>query len=224
MRPDELWGKLFQAHPWHGIPAYLSEEEVNAFIEIVPSDAVKYELDKSSGHLKIDRPQRFSNFCPTLYGFIAQTYCAEKVAARATQKTKLDLLEGDGDPLDICVLSEKAFSHGNFLLAARPIGGFRMIDRNQADDKILAVLKDDITYGHFRDVAEVPRPLIDRLKHYFLTYKRQPDMGQAQVSIAQIYHSDEAREVIRLSMEDYRTKFGAPETRLAELKAWLKAD
>src|SRR6185503_7809262 len=83
-KPDPIWklmDVLFQSHPWHGVPiGDDSPEIVTAYIEIVPTDTVKYELDKSSGLLKIDRPQRFSNVCPTNYGFVPQTYCGEKVA------------------------------------------------------------------------------------------------------------------------------------------------
>jgi inorganic pyrophosphatase len=78
----DLFGQLFQAHPWHGVnPGEKAPEEVSSYIEIVPTDVVKYELDKGSGHLRVDRPQRFSSMCPTLYGFIPQTFCGEEVAA-----------------------------------------------------------------------------------------------------------------------------------------------
>src|SRR5688500_6886089 len=138
--------QLFQAHPWHGVsPGPGSPELLNAYVEIVPTDAVKYELDKASGHLRIDRPQRFSNLCPTLYGFIPQTWCGPRVGARCAERVGIAGVRGDGDPLDLCVLSEKPFSHGDFLLRARPIGGLRMVDRDEADDKILAVLEADAT-------------------------------------------------------------------------------
>ena len=78
---DELIAMMFQAHPWHGVPARNAKGELQAYIEIVPTDAVKYELDKASGHLRLDRPQRYSSFCPTLYGFIPRTYCGRRVGA-----------------------------------------------------------------------------------------------------------------------------------------------
>ncbi len=78
---ERLLGLMFQAHPWHGIPPGAGAPGVvNAYVEIVPTDAVKYELDKASGHLRVDRPQRFSSFPPTLYGFIPQTFCGDRVA------------------------------------------------------------------------------------------------------------------------------------------------
>jgi len=124
--------QLFQAHPWHGVTSGpRTPELVNAYIEIVPTDAVKYELDKWSGHLRVDRPQRFSSMSPTLYGFIPQTYCGREVAELCRQRTGRADIEGDKDPMDICVLSEKAFAYGGFFLHARPIGGLRMIDRSE---------------------------------------------------------------------------------------------
>src|SRR5678809_496858 len=97
-----------QAHPWHGIPVGPDAPAiVNVFIEIVPGDTVKYEIDKPSGHLKIDRPQRFSNVCPSPYGFIPQTLCAERVGAYCSERTGRAGIIGDGDPMDVCVLTEK---------------------------------------------------------------------------------------------------------------------
>jgi inorganic pyrophosphatase len=207
-RTWELLGLLFQAHPWHGVPTGPEAPGVvTAYIEIVPTDTVKYEIDKASGHLKVDRPQQFSNVCPTLYGFIPRTFCGERVAAFSHARTDLPTVEGDGDPMDICVLSEKAFSHGDFLLQAVPVGGLRLIDRGQADDKIVAVLKGDAAYGHCREIGDVPSALVERLEHYFLTYKRPPGSDQEAVQIAAVYGRAEACEVIERSREDYRRKF-----------------
>ena len=201
--------QLFQSHPWHGVtPGTKAPELVNAYIEIVPTDAVKYELDKASGHLKIDRPQRFSSMCPTLYGFIPQTYCGVEVAALCSQRVGGDGIEGDGDPMDICVLSEKTFTHGSFFLNARPIGGLRMIDGQQADDKIIAVLDSDLAYGAFHDISDVTQGLIDRLKHYFLSYKQFPGDAPRKVEIVDVYDRGEALDVIQRSLRDYRARFG----------------
>ncbi|HVG08134.1 MAG TPA: inorganic pyrophosphatase [Thermoanaerobaculia bacterium] len=205
-RTWELLGLLFKPHPWHGVAiGPEAPDVVTAFVEIVPTDTVKYEIDKPSGHLKVDRPQKYSNVCPTLYGFVPQTFCGERVAALSQERTGRPTVEGDGDPLDICVLSEKTFSHGDFLLHAVPIGGLRLIDRNQADDKIVAVLKGDVAFGHFRDVAELPEAQIDRLKHYFLTYKRAPgEVDEGVIAITHVYDRREALEVIERSREDYQ--------------------
>lgn len=180
----------------------------NAYIEIVPTDAVKYELDKASGHLRVDRPQRFSSMCPTLYGFIPQTFCGAQVAELCALRTGTQGIEGDGDPMDICVLSEKTFAHGSFFLRARPIGGLRMIDGAQADDKIIAVLESDLAYGRIADIGDVPPGLIDRLKHYFLSYKQLPDAAPKKVEIAGVYDRSEAQDVIVRSLNDYISEFG----------------
>ena len=199
----------FQAHPWHGVsPGDKTPDLFNAYIEIVPTDAVKYELDKASGHLRVDRPQRFSSMCPTLYGFIPQTFCGAQVAELCALRTGRQGIEGDGDPMDICVLSEKTFAHGSFFLRARPIGGLRMIDGAQADDKIIAVLESDLAYGRIDDIGDVPPGLIDRLKHYFLSYKQLPDAAPKKVEIGGVYDRSEAQDVIVRSLNDYISEFG----------------
>lgn len=219
---QELLGTLFQAHPWHGVrPATEAHEILNAYIEIVPTDAVKYELDKGSGHLRVDRPQRFSSFCPTLYGFIPQSYCGIRVGQLCCERTGLEGIKGDGDPMDICVLSEKAFTHGDFFVRAKPIGGLRMIDGMEADDKIISVLESDVAYGHIEELNETPKGLVDRIKHYFLSYKQLPQDAPRRVEITDVYGREEAMDVIRRSFEDYRERYGAPEDRVGELKRLL---
>jgi inorganic pyrophosphatase len=219
---SRLLSLLFEAHPWHGVsPGGAAPEEVRAYVEIVPTDGVKYELDKPSGHLRVDRPHRFSSLCPTPYGFIPQTYCGERVGELCATRTGRAGVRGDGDPLDVCVLTERPAAHGDFFLRALPIGGLRMIDGDEADDKIVAVLVDDVTFGHLRDIAEAPQGLIDRLCHYFLSYKQLPADAPRRVEITDVYDRAEAREVIRRSLADYRTHFGPPEERVAELRRLL---
>lgn len=195
----------YKAHPWHGISAgEKAPNIVTAFIEIVPSDTVKYEIDKETGYLKIDRPQKFSNTIPALYGFIPQTYCGREVAEYARDNSGgVDVSRGDRDPLDICVLSERNVSHGNIILPAIPVGGFRMIDGGEADDKIIAVMKGDAFYMQWNDVSDCPESYIDRLKHYFLTYKSLPG-EESTCQITHVYGREEAYEVINRSMSDYK--------------------
>jgi len=220
---NELLALLFQAHPWHGVsPGADAPGVVFTYIEIVPTDTVKYELNKASGHLRLDRPQRFSSLCPTPYGFIPQTYCGDLVAERCAMRTGLSGIKGDGDPMDICVLTEKTFMHGDFFVRARPIGGLRMIDGNEADDKIIAVLADDVAFGHIEDIKECPPGLVDRLRHYFLSYKQLPNEAPRRVEIADVYDHTEAREVIALSVRDYRERYGAPEERVGQLRGLLR--
>jgi inorganic pyrophosphatase len=194
-----------RAHPWHD--ATLGPDAprlVTAYIEIVPTDTVKYEMDKATGILRVDRPQQYSNVCPSLYGFLPRTLCAERVGALCAERTGRKGIVGDGDPMDVCVLTEKEISHGDVLVRAVPIGGLRMIDGNEADDKVVAVLEGDAVFGAFRDIAECPPGLVDRLRHYFLTYKHGPDRATRVVEITHVYGRDEAHEVIRRSVEDYR--------------------
>jgi inorganic pyrophosphatase len=206
--------QLFQAHPWHGVtPGPRTPEFVNAYIEIIPTDAVKYELDKLSGHLRVDRPQRFSSMSPTLYGFIPQTYCGREVGELCELRTGRQGIEGDKDPMDICVLSEKTFAYGGFFLHARPIGGLRMIDGNQADDKIIAVLESDLAFGEIVEIDDVAQGLVDRLKHYFLSYKQLPSDKDKKVEIVDVYDRTEAFDVITRSLRDYKTEFGAVDER-----------
>ncbi|MDZ4665122.1 MAG: inorganic pyrophosphatase [Bacteroidota bacterium] len=195
----------FKPHPWHGIPiGKQAPEMVIAYIEMVTTDTVKYEIDKETGFRKVDRPQKFSNIPPALYGFIPQTYCGEEIAKYASKQSKHTVSKGDGDPLDICVLSERNITSGDIIMEVIPIGGLRMIDKGEADDKIIAVLKQDAVYGHWKDISDCPPGLLNRLKHYFLTYKNLPDEN-SQVEIAAVYGRSEALVVIEKSMEDYKT-------------------
>ncbi len=203
----KLMGLRYKSHPWHGIEIGKNAPEiVVSFIEMVSTDTVKYEVDKATGYLRLDRPQKYSNTVPALYGFIPQTYSAERVGAFCAEKTGRTEVKGDGDPMDICILTEKTISHGDILVMARPIGGLRMIDGNQADDKIIAVLENDLVYGEYRDLEDCPAIIIERLRHYFLTYKDLPG-EKRNVEITHVYGTEEAHEVIRRSMEDYRHKF-----------------
>jgi inorganic pyrophosphatase len=206
-RAWDLLHLLFKPHPWHGVPIGPDAPGmVTAYVEIVPSDTVKFEIDKPTGLLKVDRPQQFSNVCPTLYGFLPQTYCGDRVAALSRARTGRETVEGDGDPLDICILTENAFPRGDVLLQACPIGGLHMLDHDEADDKILAVLKGDVAFGQIRDIGELPHAQIDRLKHYFLTYKSLPGDTSA-VQITHTYGREEAYQVIERSREDYAERF-----------------
>ena len=199
---------LFRSHPWHGISIGEDAPQcVNTYVETVPTDTVKYEIDKESGFLKLDRPQKYSSICPTLYGFIPQTYCGDRIADFCREATGLKDIVGDDDPLDICILSEKTISHGDIMVKAIPIGGFRMLDHGQADDKIIAVMKDDALYRKWNDIEDCPEGFINRLKHYFITYKELPNTKDPICEITHVYNRSEAFQVICRSQEDYKQKF-----------------
>jgi inorganic pyrophosphatase len=192
-----------KAHPWHGIPIGDNvPEEVTVFIEIVPRDTVKYEADKETGYLKIDRPQQYSNVVPANYGFVPQTYCDERVANLARAKSGKEITQGDGDPLDILVLTEHHIPRGDIILKATPIGGFCLIDDGEADDKIIAILKGDKVFQQYGEVSELPKGILERFEHYFLTYKNLPDEPN-RCEIAFSYGREESFEVIKAAMADY---------------------
>lgn len=200
-----MFPSAFRAHPWHGVEmGPEAPEVVTAYIEIVPTDTVKYELDKATGLLKVDRPQRFSNTVPALYGLLPRTLCADRVGQFCSAATGRQGIRGDGDPMDICVLTEKSIGHGDLLVRAIPIGGLRMIDNDEADDKIIAVMAEDAVYGDMRDISDCPASVIERLRHYFLTYKEVPnERATHRVEITHVYGRTEAHAVIRASSADY---------------------
>ena len=196
----------WRPHPWHGLdPGPSPPSLVNVFVEITPFDLVKYEVDKASGYLKVDRAQRTSSLPPSIYGFIPQTYADAGVAALMPGATR-----GDRDPLDICVLSERPISRAEVLLHASVVGGLPMLDGGEADDKILAVLRDDPLYGDIREIDDVPGALVDRLIHYFSTYKL-PRSGDVRVSVGEPYSRGHAETVILAAMSDYRREFSSSE-------------
>ena len=195
---------LWRPHPWHGLEIGPAPPGlVHAYIEICPFDLVKYEVDKVSGYLRVDRPQRTSSQPPTLYGFIPRTYCGERVGSLMAGATR-----GDGDPLDLCIVSERPITRAEVILNARVVGGLPMLDAEEADDKIIGVLENDPMWSHVSDITELPAPWLDRLRHYFMTYKLAP--GQAStVSIGDTYGRAHAERVIDAAIEDYRAEFGA---------------
>ena len=188
----------WRPHPWHGIEVGPDAPSVvHAYIESTPFDHVKYEVDKQTGYLRVDRPHRTSSLPPTLYGFIPRTYCGTRVGALMGS----DLL-GDEDPLDICVISDRPVDRAELILNARVVGGLPMIDGGEADDKILAVLEGDHVWSNIEDISELPGSIVERLRHYFLTYKSLPG-EDSKVHVGSGYGRDHAMKVIEQSMLDY---------------------
>jgi inorganic pyrophosphatase len=190
----------WRPHPWHGLetgkePPVL----VNAYIEITTFDLIKYEVDKASGYLRVDRPQRTSSQPPALYGFIPRTYCGEQVAKLCPGSKK-----GDGDPLDICVVSERPIARSEIIIPSRVVGGIQLVDRGEADDKIVAVLEGDLMWSGVNDIADLPKILVERLEHYFSTYKLAPGVD-TQIKVQSVYGLQHARTVVDAAMADYRT-------------------
>jgi inorganic pyrophosphatase len=195
----------WRRHPWHGLHARTdgaAEGVVQTYIEMLPTDVVKYELDKASGFLMVDRPQRTTSSPPALYGFIPRTYCAEEVARLCP-----DAEEADGDPLDICVYSERHINRSDIILNARVVGGIQMIDGGEADDKIIAILDGDNIWGDVQDIADLPKIKVERLQHYFSTYKLIPGK-HVNIKVDHVYGREEALRVIAAAEADYWNHFG----------------
>ncbi len=193
----------WRPHPWHGLVIGPDPPRtVNAFIEITSFDLVKYEVDKETGYLRVDRPQRTSAQPPVLYGFIPRTYCGDRVKSLSKKAER-----GDGDPLDICVISERPINRSEVILDARVVGGLQVIDHGEADDKIIAVLANDPFWHHAHDIADVPEILRHRIIHYFSTYKLVPE-EENKIYIETVYGFEQAFDVINAAIADYDDEFG----------------
>ncbi|KAA9133191.1 inorganic pyrophosphatase [Marinihelvus fidelis] len=193
----------WRPHPWHGLELGPNPPSVvHAYIEITPFDFVKYEVDKKTGYMRVDRPHRTSSLPPALYGFIPRTYCADRVR---------NLMEGadrgDGDPLDICVLSSRRITRGEIIVNAHVVGGITMLDHGEADDKIVAVLDNDDVWGSVDDITELPKSLVERLRHYFQTYKTLPGEPE-KVQVGEAYGAEHAAKVIAAASADYQDEYG----------------
>jgi inorganic pyrophosphatase len=188
----------WRPHPWHGLEVGKNPPlHVNSYIEITPFDLIKYEVDKATGYLRVDRPQRTSSQPPALYGFIPRTYGGPRVAALCPGAAR-----GDGDPLDICVLSERPIARAEIIVPTRVLGGIQLLDRGEADDKIIAVLEGDLMWSSVSDLSDLPTILVERLEHYFSTYKLVPGQD-LQIKVQQIYGVDYACKVIEAAIADY---------------------
>jgi inorganic pyrophosphatase len=193
---------LHRPHPWHGLKAGPNPpHELTAFIEITPFDLVKFEVDKNTGYMMVDRSQTTSSLPPALYGFIPQTYSDHRVASLMEGAVR-----GDKDPLDICVLCERPVTRSEVIMRANVVGGISMNDHGEADDKIIAVFPGDPVYGAYTELADLPQALVSRLVHYFATYKLKPGEPDGVV-INGTYDRTHAERVVMASMKDYRERF-----------------
>ena len=200
---DKLSYSRWRPHPWHGLEVGRDPPRlVNAYIELTPFDRVKYEIDKVTGYLVVDRPRRSSSQAPALYGFVPRTYCGTQVGALCPGSER-----GDGDPLDISVISERPITKSEVILNARAIGGIQMIDGGEADDKIVAVLDNDLFWKDVHDLSDLPDVLVERMRHYFETYKLIPG-EEPHFSIEGVYGRDHAFQVIEASIADYDETYG----------------
>lgn len=174
-------------HPWHGIPFGVHAPELlTAVIEIPRHSKGKFEIDKQSGLLKLDRVLYSSVHYPANYGFIPQTYCE------------------DGDPLDILVLSSIALPP-LCLVEAKVIGVMRMRDQGEADDKIIAVANGDMAVNHINDISELPPHTSVEIRRFFEDYKK---LENKEVVVEDFLNRERALVIVNDSIELYRTTFG----------------
>ena len=172
-------------HPWHDISfGDESPQIVQSIIEISRGSKAKYEVDKESGLLKLDRVLHAAFYYPINYGFIPKTYA------------------GDNDPLDILVLSQIDFEPLS-IVTAKVIGVMRMIDKG-IDDKIIAVCQNDISVSHINSLEELSPHLMSEIKHFFEQYKK---LEQTTVKVDEFYGKEKAYEIINESILDYKNKF-----------------
>ena len=174
------------SHPWHGVPYGESAPRiVNAIIEIPQGARAKYEIDKPSGLLRLDRVIYSSFYYPVNYGFIPQTYGADK------------------DPLDILVITSLPV-HPLCLIEAKVMGVMQMIDSGDADDKIIAVASKDPSVNHYNNIEELPKHFFDEMRHFFEEYKT---LENKTVVVEEFGDKTTALKVIEEAIEAYRDNF-----------------
>ena len=172
---------------WHDISKErIKPEEFIAVIEITKGGKNKYELDKDTGMLRLDRVLYTSTHYPANYGFIPRTYAS------------------DNDPLDVLVLCEENIEPLT-LVECYPIGVLTMIDSNEKDEKIIAVAKKDPFLNMYKDITELPQHISYEIKHFFEVYKQ---LENKQTTVEEVLGSKESKEIIKKSLENYREKFG----------------
>ena len=169
---------------WHDIaPEAITPDRFTAVIEIPKGSSCKYELDKKTGLLRLDRVLYTATHYPANYGFIPRTYA------------------DDGDPLDVLVLcSEQIFPMT--LVEVYPIGAMRMIDGGKLDDKIIAIPLSDPTYRDIRSIDELPRHIFDEIMHFFTVYKQ---LEHKQTAVKELYDSKDATAIVRQAIADYES-------------------
>lgn len=189
--------RMLQAHPWHGVDPFVSDNEMLIYIENAPLAKMKYETDLAYGLLKVDRPIETSVLPPAAYGFIPRTLCGTKVAQLNSR------LRGDRAALDVFLLSEKPIEVHGVLAQGRIVGGVPVEDDGFVDDKLFAVLARDPVFGDMQDVSELPVQSLDRICHYLLG-----ESVSSSTEVGDPYGSDKARELLRAGLADYESKYG----------------
>jgi inorganic pyrophosphatase len=182
-------------HPWHGIdPGKRAPEVVDCVIEVPRGSRNKYELDKKTGLLRLDRVLYSAVFYPANYGFIPRTYC------------------DDRDPLDILVLGQEPVVP-ICILTARPIGVMQMVDQNEEDDKIIAIHENDPAVSHYQDISMLPKHTLEELQRFFEDYKI---LERKKVRIERFKGRVDAQEIIRRSIQLYDASYNSDGSKRAD--------
>ena len=172
---------------WHDInPDRISPNEFMAVIEISKGSKKKYELDKETGLICLDRILYTSTHYPANYGFIPRTYGDDK------------------DPLDVLVLCSEPLEPLT-LVKCYPIGVMKMLDNGMGDEKIIAIPYDDPTYNSYQDIKELPQHIFDEIKHFFVVYK---DLENKETKVDEFGGPEEALNIIKNCISNYNVKFG----------------
>ena len=172
---------------WHDIsPKRITPDDFYAVIEISKGDKNKYELDKETGMLKLDRVLFTSTHYPANYGFIPRTYAADK------------------DPLDVLVLCSEVI-YPLTLVQCYPIGYITMLDNGRNDYKVIAIPLNDPTYNSYTDIHELPKHIFDEMIHFFSVYKA---LENKETVVDEVRGRDEAVEIIKEAIDNYKEKFG----------------
>ncbi|MFT5641820.1 MAG: inorganic pyrophosphatase [Cyclobacteriaceae bacterium] len=174
-------------NPWHNVRIGTSSPAiVNGIIEIPKGSRAKYELDKDSGLLILDRVIYSSMYYPANYGFIPRTYC------------------DDGDPLDILVLTQIVVDP-LCIVPAKVIGVMQMLDQGEKDDKIIAVANGDMSVNHLNDISELGPHFVKELRNFFEDYKK---LENKEVVIEDFQNRETAMQIVEKAIVDYNKKFG----------------
>lgn len=174
------------ANIWHDIsPSRIAPDDFIAVIEIEKGSKKKYELDKATGHIILDRILYTSTHYPANYGLIPRTYA------------------DDGDPLDVLVLCSEVLAPLS-LVRCYPIGVITMLDQGKMDEKIIAIPFEDPNYNEYRDIAELPGHIFSEMKHFFTVYK---NLEGKDTVVDEVKGADEARRIIQSCLDAYIEKF-----------------
>ncbi len=175
-------------HLWHELPlGEKAPEEVNVVIEIPKGSQNKYEIDKETGLISLDRVLYGANFYPLDYGFLPQT------------------LWEDGDALDAFVLTTNPLFPG-CIVSARPVGVLKMVDSGEGDDKLICVASKDPRFEHIKELNDLAPHLLDELKHFLETYKL---LQKKEVTVSSIEGKDAAAEAVRKGVKMYQNKYSS---------------